>query len=83
MTAWDSPPLNRRQPWLKLLRLHRRHHDRQLHDPDTTTGAAPVRLPGTAYTGPVSYLQMQFVSPTQDSVNINVNINSHVPNASS
>jgi serralysin len=43
---------------------------------DTTTGVSSAQA-GTAYSGPVGYLQMQFISPTQDSVNIT----SEVPNA--
>jgi Ca2+-binding RTX toxin-like protein len=43
---------------------------------DTITGAITPQA-GTAYSGPVTYLTSEFISPTQDSVNIN----SHVPNA--
>jgi hypothetical protein len=44
---------------------------------DTTTGAAAAGNAGQTYSGPVTYLTSEYLSPTQDSVNIN----SHVPNA--
>ena len=40
---------------------------------DTTTGTE-IELAGTAYSGPVSYLKEQYVSPTQDSVNVNTTV---------
>ncbi len=44
---------------------------------DTTTGANATQDAGQAYSGPVTYLTSEYVSPTQDSVNIS----SHVPNS--